>query len=149
MSMKNSKDIIGNQTGDLTSCSAVPVPTAPLRVPIFKHYLPTLFFVICRLEAVCSKSLPTWSHTAVFHHEPSFRLQFTAVWAQKNASAQVHCHPKCAALYSLLCFYHTTRSPTRAVHSPQTPKDISLTGTNCVPHILIPNVSCTAFYIIF
>jgi len=33
MSMKNSKDNIGNQTRDLPACRAVPQPTAPLRVP--------------------------------------------------------------------------------------------------------------------
>jgi hypothetical protein len=31
MSMKNSNDIIGNRTRDLTTCSAVPQPTAPPR----------------------------------------------------------------------------------------------------------------------
>ena len=30
MSMKNSKDVIGNRTRDLLACSAVPQPTAPL-----------------------------------------------------------------------------------------------------------------------
>jgi hypothetical protein len=33
MSMKNSKDTIGNQTRDLPTCSAVPQPTAPPRAP--------------------------------------------------------------------------------------------------------------------
>ena len=32
MSMKNSNDTIGNRTRDLPTCSAVPQPTAPLRV---------------------------------------------------------------------------------------------------------------------
>jgi hypothetical protein len=31
--MKNSSDTIGNRTRDLPACSAVPQPTAPLRVP--------------------------------------------------------------------------------------------------------------------
>jgi hypothetical protein len=31
MSMKNSNDIIGNQTRNLPACSAVPQPTAPPR----------------------------------------------------------------------------------------------------------------------
>jgi len=30
MSMKNSNDTIGNRTHDLSACSAVPQPTAPL-----------------------------------------------------------------------------------------------------------------------
>jgi len=33
MSMKNSKDIIGNWTRDLPTCSAVPQTTAPPRAP--------------------------------------------------------------------------------------------------------------------
>jgi hypothetical protein len=33
MSMKNSKDTIGNRTHDLPSCSAVPQPTAQARAP--------------------------------------------------------------------------------------------------------------------
>jgi hypothetical protein len=33
MSMKNSKDTIGNRTRDLPACSAVPQPTAPPGVP--------------------------------------------------------------------------------------------------------------------
>jgi hypothetical protein len=33
MSVKNSKDTIGNQTRDLLACSAVPQPTVPLPVP--------------------------------------------------------------------------------------------------------------------
>jgi len=33
MSMKNSNDIIGNRTGNLPACSAVPQPTAPPRAP--------------------------------------------------------------------------------------------------------------------
>jgi len=33
MSMKNSSDIIGNRTHDLSSCSAVPQPTASPCVP--------------------------------------------------------------------------------------------------------------------
>jgi hypothetical protein len=33
MSMKNSKDTIGNRTRDLPACSAVPQPTAPLHAP--------------------------------------------------------------------------------------------------------------------
>jgi hypothetical protein len=32
--MKNSNDKIGNRARDLTACSAVPQPTAPLRAPI-------------------------------------------------------------------------------------------------------------------
>jgi hypothetical protein len=35
MSMKNSKDTLGNRTRDLPACSAVPQPTAPPRVPRF------------------------------------------------------------------------------------------------------------------
>jgi hypothetical protein len=31
--MKNSNDTIGNRIRDLPACSAVPQPTAPLRVP--------------------------------------------------------------------------------------------------------------------
>jgi hypothetical protein len=34
MSIKNSNDIIGNRTRDFPTCSAVPQPTAPPRVPI-------------------------------------------------------------------------------------------------------------------
>jgi hypothetical protein len=33
MSMKNSSDTIGNRTHDLSTCSAVPQPTALLRAP--------------------------------------------------------------------------------------------------------------------
>jgi hypothetical protein len=33
MSMKNSNDIIGNQTRGLPACSAVSQPTAPQRAP--------------------------------------------------------------------------------------------------------------------
>ena len=33
MSMKNSNDTIGNRTGDLPACSAVPQPTGPPRAP--------------------------------------------------------------------------------------------------------------------
>jgi hypothetical protein len=36
MSIKNSKDTIGNRTRDLPACSAVPIPTAPPRAP--PHY---------------------------------------------------------------------------------------------------------------
>jgi len=32
--MKNSNDIIGNRTHDLSACNAVPQPSAPLRAPI-------------------------------------------------------------------------------------------------------------------
>jgi hypothetical protein len=35
MSMKNSKDIIGNRTHDLPACSAVPQPIAPPRSSAF------------------------------------------------------------------------------------------------------------------
>jgi hypothetical protein len=40
MSMKNSSDIIGNRTRDLTVCSAVPEPTAPPRTPHAPIVLP-------------------------------------------------------------------------------------------------------------
>jgi hypothetical protein len=33
MSMKNTKDTIGNRTRDLPTCNAVPQPTAPPRTP--------------------------------------------------------------------------------------------------------------------
>jgi len=39
MSMKNSNDTTGNQTRDLSTCSAVPQPTAPPRAPFFRIYL--------------------------------------------------------------------------------------------------------------
>jgi len=35
MSIKNSKDTIGNRTRDLPTCSAVPQPTAPPRAPLY------------------------------------------------------------------------------------------------------------------
>jgi len=38
MSMKNSNDTTGNRTRDLPACSAVPQPTAPLRVPKLLFY---------------------------------------------------------------------------------------------------------------
>ena len=36
--MKNSNDIIGNRTRDLSACSAVPQPTVPSRAPILNGY---------------------------------------------------------------------------------------------------------------
>ena len=52
MSMKNSSDTIGNRTRDLSACSAVPQPTAPLRAAlyfVFKNffvYLYELFHIL-------------------------------------------------------------------------------------------------------
>jgi hypothetical protein len=37
MSMKNANDTIGNRTRDLPACRAVPEPTAPPRVSIYKY----------------------------------------------------------------------------------------------------------------
>jgi len=37
--MKNSNDIIGNQTHDLPACSAVPQPTVPPRAPEIHTYM--------------------------------------------------------------------------------------------------------------
>ena len=39
ISMKNSNDTMGNQTRDLPTCSAVPQPTALLRVPLYVYIL--------------------------------------------------------------------------------------------------------------
>jgi hypothetical protein len=36
--MKNSSDTIGNRTGDLPACSAVPKPTAPPRIPVITSF---------------------------------------------------------------------------------------------------------------
>jgi len=43
MSMKNSIDAIGNRTGDLPACSAVPPPTAPPRAPQFVTALHAMY----------------------------------------------------------------------------------------------------------
>ena len=37
MSMKNCNDTIGDRTRDLPACSAVPLPTAPPRIPITQY----------------------------------------------------------------------------------------------------------------
>jgi len=39
MSMKNSNDTIGIQTGDLSACSVVPQPTAALRFTMNTSYV--------------------------------------------------------------------------------------------------------------
>jgi hypothetical protein len=62
MSMKNSDDINGNQTRDIPACSAVPQPTALLRVSLKTEDLNT--FVICDLfPAARSTIMPEKLHT--------------------------------------------------------------------------------------
>ena len=50
---KNSNDTIGNRTGDLLACSAVPQPTAPLRAP-------TLTWPINKLQINKMAFLESW-----------------------------------------------------------------------------------------
>jgi hypothetical protein len=42
MSLKNSNDTIGNRTRDISACSAVPQPTGPLPLALYK--LPSELF---------------------------------------------------------------------------------------------------------
>ena len=57
--MKNSSDTIGNRIRDLPACSAVPQPTAPMRVPV-KDMRSEKFYIDAPSEvAVISKARKT------------------------------------------------------------------------------------------
>jgi hypothetical protein len=61
--MKNSSDIIGNQTRDLPACSTVPQPTAPPRITQLMLYSET--------TAACSESqseqINKWAELRIFN----------------------------------------------------------------------------------
>jgi hypothetical protein len=62
MSMKNSKDIIGDRTRDLPACGAVPLPTAPPRAPSPKNiYQQDIKFV-----ATMGASITRWVNLRLF-----------------------------------------------------------------------------------
>jgi len=63
MSMKNFNDTIGNRTRDLPACSAVPQPTAPLRVPVLcMQYTQNYVWIFYSLEFTPSQRVFSVKH---------------------------------------------------------------------------------------
>ena len=50
MSMKNFSDTIGNRTCDLSTCSAMPQPTAPPRTPFINQYVCKMSFTVLLIK---------------------------------------------------------------------------------------------------
>jgi len=63
MSLKNSSDTIGNRTGVLPACNAVPQPTAPPRAPIIKIYNVNIKIII----TIKDIGLMQWIGLKTFH----------------------------------------------------------------------------------